>query len=117
MKSRTGFEICFPILLFGTACILSMPTFILAALWMLIGSICLGHREFKSFPTDGFVPRWRSGTRGAILWFYHIAWWPWYMRANIAQITVKARHKRKTDEQKSRSNIDDHGSQESREDH
>ncbi|GJH29955.1 hypothetical protein [Caballeronia novacaledonica] len=75
MKSRTGFEICLPILLFGAACVLSVSTLILAIVWMLIGIICLGHREFKSFPIDGFDFKWRSGTRSAILWFYHIAWW------------------------------------------
>ncbi|KXU92115.1 hypothetical protein CR51_31265 [Caballeronia megalochromosomata] len=116
MKSRTGFEICLPILLFGAASVFSVPTLILAIVWMLIGTICLGHREFKSFPTDGFGLRWRAGKRGAILWFYHIAWWPWYMRADIAQITAKARHKKRGN-QESENNIDDHRSQESREDH
>lgn len=93
MKSRSGIEISLPAAILGTACLISLPTLVLALLWLFVGAVCIGHRDLESFPTDGVPSRWRTGARGWILWIYHIAWWPWYMRAEILQLlrTVKAR--------------------------
>ncbi|SAL51893.1 hypothetical protein AWB71_02832 [Caballeronia peredens] len=93
MKSRSGIEISLPAIILGTACLISVPTLMLALLWLFVGAACIGHRDLETFPTDGVPRRWRTGARGWILWIYHIAWWPWYMRAEISQLllAVKAR--------------------------
>ena len=58
----------------------------LALLWLFVGALRIGHRDLENFPTDGVPRRWRTGARGWILWIYHIAWWPWYMRVEISQL-------------------------------
>lgn len=83
MKTRSALEICFPLALFVAACALSLPTLLIAVAWMTIGVISLGHRALESFPTDGIRRKWLRGYRGACLMFYHLAWWPWYMRAPL----------------------------------
>ncbi|SOE74573.1 hypothetical protein SAMN05446635_5352 [Burkholderia sp. OK233] len=86
MKPRSAFEICLPLALFIVACALSFPTLLIAFAWMTIGVVSLGHRTFESFPTDGIRREWRRGYRGACLWFYHLAWWPWYMRSPLRDL-------------------------------
>ncbi|SAL41355.1 hypothetical protein AWB69_04169 [Caballeronia udeis] len=56
------------------------PTLLIAIAWMTIGVISVGHRTLETFPTDGIRREWLRGYRGACLLFYHLAWWPWYMR-------------------------------------
>src|SRR6266404_1938164 len=83
MKTRSTFELCLPLGLFVAACALSFPTLVIALAWMTIGVTSLGHRTLESFPTDGIPREWLRGYRGACLWFYHLAWWPWYMRSYL----------------------------------
>lgn len=84
MKARSGFEISLPAILLGAACLLSIPTLVLAVVWIFIGMVCLGHRELNQFPADGVPRHWQRGARSWLLWCYHIAWWPWYMRADLS---------------------------------
>jgi hypothetical protein len=86
MRTHSALEICLPLALFVAACALSLPTLVIAFLWMTIGVVSVGHRTLDSFPTDGMPRKWLKGYRGACLWFYHLAWWPWYMRASIRDI-------------------------------
>lgn len=90
MKSRSGVEICLPAIVLGTACLLSLPTLVLALLWIIAGAVCLGHRDLKSFPSDRVPPRWQTGVRSGFLWFYHLAWWPWYMRVELGNLARTA---------------------------
>src|SRR5229473_2898206 len=83
MKKRSALEICLPLALFVAACASSLPTLLIAIAWMTIGVISLGHRTLESFPTDGIRREWLRGYRGACLMFYHLAWWPWYMRTPL----------------------------------
>ena len=83
MKTRSAPEICLPLALFIGACALSFPTLLIAVAWMTIGVMSLGHRTLESFPIDGISRKWLRGYRGACLLFYHLAWWPWYMRTPL----------------------------------
>lgn len=74
MKTRSALEICLPLALFIAACALSLPTLMIAVVWMTIGVISLGHRTLESFPTDGIRREWLRGYRRACLLFYHLAW-------------------------------------------
>jgi hypothetical protein len=91
MKARSGFEISLPAILLGAACLISIPTLILAVLWIFIGVVCLGHRELKHFPADRVPRHWQRGARSWLLWCYHIAWWPWYMRADLSFVLERTR--------------------------
>lgn len=91
MKNRSSLEICLPIGIFFMASVLSIPTFIIAAVWMTIGVCSLGHRSLDQFPTEGIPQRWLRGPRRACLWFYHLAWWPWYMRSELHEFAGRSR--------------------------
>ena len=93
MKSRSGVEISLPAMVLGTACLISLTTLVLALLWLFVGAGCIGHRDLESFPTEGVPRRWQKGVRGWLLWFYRLAWWPWYMRVELIHLvrTAKAR--------------------------
>jgi hypothetical protein len=91
MKARSGLEISLPAMLLGAACLLSIPTLIVAVLWIFIGVVCLGHRELKQFPVDRVPRHWQHGARSWLLWCYHIAWWPWYMRADLSFVLERTR--------------------------
>jgi hypothetical protein len=94
MKSRSALEICLPALILAAACALSWPTRALALLWMYVGVTALGHRKLRSFPRDGIDVRWHFGVRSWFLWCFHMAWWPWYMRFEIARILSNLRKRR-----------------------
>ncbi|NPT42818.1 hypothetical protein GNZ12_16170 [Paraburkholderia sp. 1N] len=83
MKTRSPLILCLPLALFFAACLLSLSTFVIAVVWMAIGVMALGHRTFESFPSTGIRQEWLRGYRSAFVWFYHLAWWPWYMRSPI----------------------------------
>ncbi|MFM0699542.1 hypothetical protein [Paraburkholderia sediminicola] len=83
MKTRSPLILCLPLALFIAACVLSLPTFVVAVVWMTIGVMALGHRNFESFPSAGIRREWLRGYRSAFVWFYHLAWWPWYVRSSI----------------------------------
>jgi hypothetical protein len=83
MKTRSALEICLPLTLFIGARALSFPTLLIAVVWMTIGVISVGHRTLETFPADGIRREWLRGYRGACLLFYHLAWWPWYMRTPL----------------------------------
>lgn len=83
MRTRSTLEICLPLVLFVAACAFSLETRVIAIAWMTIGVVSLGHRTVESFPRDGINWRWLRGYRAACLMFYHLAWWPWYMRASL----------------------------------
>jgi hypothetical protein len=91
MKARSPFEICAPLGIFVIACALSVPTLVIAIAWMSIGVCCLGYRTLTDFPADGVPHRWRHGTRGGCLLFYHLAWWPWYMRHELRDVITQAK--------------------------
>jgi hypothetical protein len=86
MRTRWAFEICLPLALFVAACALSFPPPVIAFVWMTIGVVSRGHRTLDSFPTDGILREWRKGCRGACLWLYHFAWWPWYMKVSSSNL-------------------------------
>lgn len=91
MKTRSSLEICLPLVLFAVAAVVSVFTLILVTLWMTIGVCAIGHRPLGDFPVDGIPWRWRRGPRGVILWFYHLAWWPWYVRDDLNDFAARAR--------------------------
>jgi hypothetical protein len=91
MKPRSGVEICLPAVLIALALLLSLSTRVLAVLWLFAGAVCVGHRHLDTFPNEDVPRRWRTGARGVILWVYHFAWWPWYMRFEIAHIASNAK--------------------------
>ncbi|WP_321845231.1 hypothetical protein [Paraburkholderia bannensis] len=86
MKTRSPLQLCAPMVIFALACSLSIATCVLACVWMTIGVCCLGYRRLDDFPADGIPRAWRQGLRGACLHFYHLAWWPWYMRNELRQL-------------------------------
>jgi len=86
MKNRSPIILCLPFALFIAACLLSLPTFVVAVVWMTIGVMALGHRPLESFPSAGIRREWLRGYRAAFVWFCHLAWWPWYMRSSIRDI-------------------------------
>jgi len=86
MKKLSTLNILLPLVLFIAACALSLPTLLIALIWITIGVVSLGHRSLESFPRNGVRREWLKGYRGACLWFYHLAWWPWYMRAHLRNI-------------------------------
>lgn len=96
MRTRSSLEICLPLTLFVAACAFSFPTLVIAFAWMTIGVVSLGHRTLDSFPTDGIRREWSKGYRAACLWFYHLAWWPWYMRSSLRDITDRIGRRRLT---------------------
>ena len=83
MKNRSPIILCLPLALFIAACLLSLPTFVVAVVWMTIGVMALGHRSLESFPSTGIRRKWLRGYRAEFVWFYHLARWPWYMRSSI----------------------------------
>ncbi|HKR41707.1 MAG TPA: hypothetical protein VJU59_18880 [Paraburkholderia sp.] len=91
MKSRSGFEICLPTLIVCAACFASRLTFGLAIIWMSIAVVCLGHRDIEEFPVNGVPVQWRKGFRRLLLLIFHLAWWPWYMRADITRLICRLR--------------------------
>ena len=86
MKTRSSFEICLPLVVFGVACLASLPTLILSLLWLTLGACSVGHRSLEEFPADGIPRHWLRGPCSVILWLYHLAWWPWYMRSELQQL-------------------------------
>ncbi|WP_322015788.1 hypothetical protein [Paraburkholderia sp. J12] len=93
MKTRSSFEILLPLGIFVAACAISLPTCIVAVVWMTIGVCSLGYRNLNDFPTDGVSPMWRRGRWRACLLFYHLAWWPWYMRTELRDTITRTRHR------------------------
>lgn len=93
MKTRSAFEICLPLALFACACVISIPTLILAVAWMSVGVVLLGYRSLEDFPCDRMPRAWRHGLRGACLLFYHLAWWPWYARHELRDAARRARRR------------------------
>lgn len=89
MKTRSSFEICLPLVLCIAACLASTPTRIICLVWLTLGAISIGHRPFAQLPTDGISRKWLRGPRRVCLRIYHLAWWPWYMRAELAGIEVR----------------------------
>jgi hypothetical protein len=83
MRTRSALEICLPLVLFIAACASSLPTLVIAVAWMTIGVMSLGHRTLASFPTGGVPRKWLKGYGVACLWFYHLAWWPRYMKPSL----------------------------------
>lgn len=91
MKTRSPLEICAPAALFALACVLSISSLIIAIAWMTVGVCCLGYRRLDDFPTERIPTGWTIGLRGACLHFWHLAWWPWYMRGELHQLARHAR--------------------------
>ncbi|WP_028225319.1 hypothetical protein [Paraburkholderia ferrariae] len=83
MKLRSSLEICLPLAVFVAACALSIPTLVLALIWLTIGVCSIGHRALNDFPTADIPRRWLRGPRRGCLWFYHLAWWPRYTPVNL----------------------------------
>jgi hypothetical protein len=92
MKTRSSFEICAPLGIFVAACALSLPTRVMAIGWMAIAVCLLGYRSLEDFPADGMPRKWLRGQRRACVLFYHLAWWPWYMRNELREAARRIRH-------------------------
>jgi hypothetical protein len=90
MKTRSSFEICLPLVLCVTACLASLPTLILSLVWLTLGACSIGHRSLDELPSIGIPRQWLHGPRSIVLWFYHLAWWPWYMRFELRAIAARA---------------------------
>ncbi|WP_156992572.1 hypothetical protein [Paraburkholderia oxyphila] len=90
MRTRSSLEICAPLGIFIFACALSISTLVIAIVWMMIGVCCLGYRTVADFPAYGVPHRWRHGPRSGCLLFYHLAWWPWYMRHELRDFATQA---------------------------
>ena len=91
MKTRSSFEICLPLVLCVAACLVSLPTLILTLIWLTLGAASIGYRSLAELPTDGIPRQWLRGPRSICLWFYHLTWWPWYMRAELREIAARIR--------------------------
>jgi ABC-type dipeptide/oligopeptide/nickel transport system permease component len=118
MKTRSPLILCLPLALFLAACLLSLPTFVVAVVWMTIGVMALGHRTFESFPSNGIRREWLRGYRAAFVWFYHLAWWPRYTRSSIHDIAGQigaAMHRAKKSGGKGPDSPSDHESSGNRE--
>jgi hypothetical protein len=83
MQRRTPFDIWLPIAAFALLCLSSIPGAIFALAWMTVGVMAVGHHGLARFPSVYPDSRWRTGYQCACVWFYHIAWWPWYSRMFI----------------------------------
>ncbi|CAE6847414.1 hypothetical protein R70006_07398 [Paraburkholderia domus] len=90
MKTRSSLEICLPLFVFAVACLVSLPTLILALVWLTLGACSIGHHSLEELPTDGIQRQWLHGPRSICLWFYHLAWWPRYMRVELREIAARA---------------------------
>ena len=90
MKTRSSFEICLPLLLCVAACLASLPTLVFSLIWLTLGACSIGHRSLEELPADGIPRLWLRGPRSIVLWFYHLAWWPWYMRYELQGIAARA---------------------------
>lgn len=90
MKNRSPVEICAPLCVFALACLLSTPTAVIAIIWMSAGVCCLGYRALTDFRDERIPRAWHCGMRGACVYFYHLAWWPWYMRHELHAFVVRA---------------------------
>lgn len=91
MKTRSSLEICLPLVLCVAACLASLPTLILSLIWLTLGACSIGYRSLTELPSDGIPRRWLRGPRSVVLWFYHLVWWPWYMRFELREIAARAR--------------------------
>jgi hypothetical protein len=91
MKTRSSFEIRLPLVLFGVACLASPPTLILSLIWLTLGACSIGHHSLEELPAEGVPRQWLRGPRSIVLWFYHLAWWPWYMRFELREIAARTR--------------------------
>jgi hypothetical protein len=80
MQRRAPWQIMLPTVIFVAAALCSIPTFILAAIYLTLGAAAIGHRSLGSFPDLGLSRSWHRGYRVALLHFYHFVWWPWYVR-------------------------------------
>ena len=52
MKTRSLIEISAPIFVVATMCVLSVPTFIVALIWMTAGACAAGYRTLEEFPIE-----------------------------------------------------------------
>lgn len=57
---------------------------------MSIGVCCLGYRPLTDFPSARIPRAWLTGARGACAYFFHLAWWPWYMRHELRVFAGRA---------------------------
>jgi hypothetical protein len=89
MKQRSSFELGLPLAVFAAGCALSVCTLVIALAWMTIGVCAVGHRSLEDFPADRISRRWLEGLRRPCLWFYHLAWWPWYMRSDLGELAAR----------------------------
>ena len=86
MQRRARFDVCLPAALFIVLCITSLPGLVVALSWMTVGMMTIGHRGLDSFPRIAPSIKWRSGYRSGCVWFYHIAWWPRYIRHEMYRV-------------------------------
>ncbi|MGF6636492.1 hypothetical protein [Paraburkholderia sp. MM6662-R1] len=89
MKTRSPLEICLPLVILIVASLASLPTFIISVIWLTIGICSVGYRSLGELPDAGIPRQWLHGPRSAVLWFYHLAWWPWYMRFELHALAAR----------------------------
>jgi hypothetical protein len=91
MKTRSSLEICLPLVIGVALCLASLPTLVLTLIWLTIGVCSLGHLTLEQMPANGIPWQWFRGPRSVVLWIFHLAWWPWYMRFELKKIAARAR--------------------------
>ncbi|WP_156954366.1 hypothetical protein [Paraburkholderia acidipaludis] len=93
MKTRSSCNIWLPIGGFAVACLLSVPTLVLALAWLSIGVCAIGYRSLDTFPVEGFSVKWLCGRRRACLWFHHLLYWPRHIEPGLQEIATRtAKH-------------------------
>ncbi|WP_413195122.1 hypothetical protein [Pararobbsia alpina] len=83
MKTRSSIEIFAPAAIVLGLCVFSVPTFVVAVIWMTAGVCAVGYRTLEEFPTAGISWRWIRGWRRGITHFYHLACWPRYVGGEV----------------------------------
>jgi hypothetical protein len=69
-------DICPPLVLCVSAWPASLPTLILALVWLTLGACWVGYRSLRELLTEGISSQWLSAPHRMVLQFYRLAWWP-----------------------------------------
>ncbi|CAM2154744.1 protein of unknown function [Pararobbsia alpina] len=85
MKTRSSIEMCAPAAIVAALCVLSVPTLIVALVWMTAGVCAVGYRSLEEFPVDRISWRWLRGSRRSVTHFYHLACWPRYVKTEVRE--------------------------------
>lgn len=81
MKNRTLAPLLAPALCIAIALAACTATRVAALCWLTAGAAAIGYRSLDSFPSLGLGPAWRTGQKSALVWLYHLAYWPRYLES------------------------------------